>query len=413
MAFKALGKWRYPILIAALTVIIIALLMATKPEAPTQPSTEKSWQVSAVSAERINANPEVELYARTESPHEAKLSTTVASDVTALHALPGQSVKKGDVIIELDDTDAQIALMQAEADLVEFYAVIESEHIRYETDQRALKSEQRMLKIAQDALARQAKLQESNLVAKERSDNAESALAQSELMIAAREQSIKDHPSRLKKLNAGLKRTKARLQAAQRDLEKTQVKAPFDAHITAVLVAPGDRVQPGQNLVELFDHNRVELRVQIPNNLIDDIESALTNEGEVTARGNGHQFKVARLSLASSQQHGGRDAWLVPVDPDLSLPLNKSLRVILELPAQQNLIALPISSIYGTDRVFRIRDERLESLVVQPIGYHYQDGAQDKVLVSSDTINDGDQIITTQLPKAINGLKVTLQGSTK
>jgi hypothetical protein len=89
------------------------------------------------------------------------------------------------------------------------------------------------------------------------------------------------------------------------------------------------------------------------------------------------------------------------------------LRVILELPAQQNLIALPISSIYGTDRVFRIRDERLESLVVQPIGYHYQDGAQDKVLVSSDTINDGDQIITTQLPKAINGLKVTLQGSTK
>ncbi|KZZ41750.1 hypothetical protein A3758_22370 [Oleiphilus sp. HI0118] len=122
---------------------------------------------------------------------------------------------------------------------------------------------------------------------------------------------------------------------------------------------------------------------------------------------------MARLSLASSQQHGGRDAWLVPVDPDLSLPLNKSLRVILELPAQQNLIALPISSIYGTDRVFRIRDERLESLVVQPIGYQYQDGAQDKVLVSSDTINDGDQIITTQLPKAINGLKVTLQGSTK
>ncbi len=122
MAFKALGKWRNPIIIAALTVIFIALLMASKPEAPTQPSTEKSWQVSAVSAERVIANPEVELYARTESPHEAKLSTTMASDVTTLHALPGQSVKKGDVIIELDDTDAQIALMQAEADLTEIYA---------------------------------------------------------------------------------------------------------------------------------------------------------------------------------------------------------------------------------------------------------------------------------------------------
>ncbi len=413
MAFKALGKWRNPIIIAALTVIFIALLMASKPEAPTQPSTEKSWQVSAVSAERVIANPEVELYARTESPHEAKLSTTMASDVTTLHALPGQSVKKGDVIIELDDTDAQIALMQAEADLTEIYAAIESEHIRYESDQRALVSEQRMIKVAKDALSRQNKLQASNLVAKERSDNAESSLAQSELMIAAREQSIKDHPFRLKKLKAGLKRTKARLQAAQRDLDKTQIKAPFDAHITAVHVAPGERVQSGQSLIELFDHNRVELRVQIPNNLVREVESALANEGEVTARSSGSQFKVARLSLASSVQHGGRDAWLVPVDPDLSLPLNKSLRVILELPAQEKLIALPISAIYGTDRVFRINDERLESLVVRPIGYQYEKGTQDKVLVSSDDINDGDQIITTQLPKAINGLKVTAQGNAK
>lgn len=411
MTFKALGKWRNAIIIVALTVIVIALLMATKPEAPMQASTEKSWQVSAVAAERVNAKPEVELYARTESPHEAKLSTTIASDVTSLRALPGESIEKGGVIVELDDTDAQLALMQAEADLTEFHAVIESEHIRYESDKRALKSEQRMLKVAQDALARQNKLQESNLVAKERSDNAESALAQSELMIASREQSIKDHPSRLKKLKAGLKRAKARLQAAQRDLDKTQIKAPFDAHITAVLVAPGDRVQSGQVLVELFDHQRVELRVQIPNNLVSGVKSALENEGEVTARANGTQFKVARLSLANSEQHGGRDAWLLPIDQEQSLPLNKSLRVILELPAKENLIALPISSIYGTNRVFRINDSRLESLVVNPIGYQYISGSQDKVLVSSDEINDGDQIITTQLPKAINGLKVTIQGN--
>ena len=413
MTFNALGKWRNPIIIVALTVIVIALLMATTPEAPTQASTEKSWQVSAVSVERVNASPEVELYARTESPHEAKLSTTIASDVTALHALPGQSIRKGDVIIELDDTDAQLVLMQVEADLTELYAAIESEHIRYESDQRALQSEQRMMKIAEDALARQNKLQASNLVAKERSDNAESALAQSELMIAAREQSIKDHPFRLKKLKAGLKRAKARLQSAQRDLDKTQIKAPFDAHITAVLASPGDRVQSGQILVELFDHQRVELRVQIPNNLVSDVESALANKYEVTARSNNSKFKVARLSLASSQQHGGRDAWLLPIEENQTLPLNKSLRVILELPEKDNLIALPISSIYGTDRVFRINDERLESLVVHPIGYQYKSGTQDKVLVSSDDIQVGDQIITTQLPKAINGLKVMVQGNAK
>ena len=413
MARTLLRKWRYPLIIVGISVLIIALLMSTKPEAPKQPSKEKSWQVSAVTAQRIDASPEVELYANTESPHAAKLSTTIASDVVALHALPGQSIAKGDLIIELDNTDASIALMQAEADLSELHAAIESEHIRFESDQRALTSEQRMLEISKDALDRQNKLQASNLVAKERIDTAESAAAQAELMIAAREQSIKDHPSRLKRLKAGLQRAKARLQAARRDMERTSIRAPFDAHVTEVHVAPGDRVQPSQTLVEVFDPTRVELRVQIPNNMVGEVEAALAKDGEVTARSGDKRYKVDRLSLASSQQHGGRDAWLIPVIEDRTQALNKSLRVILELPKHKDVIALPISSIYGTNGVFRVNDGRLESLTVSPVGYQYQQGKADKVLVIAEAINDGEKIITTQLPKAINGLKVTVQDESK
>lgn len=413
MAVSFLRKWRNPLLIIALSLIIITLLMATKPDAPTRPSIEKTWQVSVVTAMRSTESPEVELYAKTESPHEAKLSTTISSDVVALHALSGQSVEKGTTILELDDTDANLALMQAEADVSELYAAIESEHIRYESDKRALQSEKRMLEIAKDALARQNQLQSSNLVSKERIDNAESAAAQTELMITAREQSIKDHPSRLNRLKAGLKRSKARLDTAKRDMAKTMIKAPFDGHITAIHVAPGERVQAGQTLVEIFDHQRIELRVQIPNNMIASVEDALANNSQVTARSGDKRYRVERLSRASSQQHGGRDAWLTPMEAEHSPALNKSLRVILELPKQEALIALPISAIYGTDRVFRIRDERLESLAVETVGYQYDSGSQDMVLVTSADIEDGDQIITTQLPKAINGLKVTVQGENK
>lgn len=413
MAHTLLLKWRIPLIIVGISIVLIALLMATKPDAPKQPSKEKSWQVSAVTAQRTSASPEIELYAKTESPHSAKLSTTIGSDVVALRALPGQTVKNGSVIIELDNTDAQIALMQAEADVAEQHAAIESEYIRFESDQRALKSEQRMLEIARDALDRQNKLQQSNLVAKERTDNAESAAAQAELMIATREQSIKDHPSRLKRLNAGLQRSKARLKAAQRDMEKTTIRAPFDAHITAIHAAPGDRVQPGQTLVEVFDPARVELRVQIPNNMVSEVETALANSGQVTARSGSVRYMVDRFSMASSQQHGGRDAWLTPLKPDQMLALNKSLRVILELPKHEGVIALPISSIYGNNSVFRINDGRLESLTVSPIGYQYQEGKPDKVLLIAEAISDGDQIITTQLPKAINGLKVSVQEENK
>jgi len=104
---------------------------------------------------------------------------------------------------------------------------------------------------------------------------------------------------------------------------------------------------------------------------------------------------------------------LIPVIEDRTQALNKSLRVILELPKHKDVIALPISSIYGTNGVFRVNDGRLESLTVSPVGYQYQQGKADKVLVIAEAINDGEKIITTQLPKAINGLKVTVQDESK
>ncbi|KZY72787.1 hypothetical protein A3739_27400 [Oleiphilus sp. HI0067] len=56
-------------------------------------------------------------------------------------------------------------------------------------------------------------------------------------------------------------------------------------------------------------------------------------------------------------------------------------------------------------------NDRLESLNVDIIGNLYSDTQRDRILVRSNQLEDGDRIITTQLPKAINGLKVSIQGA--
>jgi len=83
----------------------------------------------------------------------------------------------------------------------------------------------------------------------------------------------------------------------------------------------------------------------------------------------------------------------------------------LDLPAIDNVFSVPVSSIYGTNRIYRIEDERLVAVKVEKLGGQFNEGKQ-FILVRNETLQAGNEIITTQLPHAVNGLKVEVQNTT-
>jgi len=407
--FNKLPKRMKAVLIVFLAIAIVFLLILTKPKPSTQQSAEKTWQVSVVDIQKKTISPQIELFARIESPKLTKLSTTLAADVASLSALAGQTVRKDDPLLVLDDLDATLALRQAEANVSELEAKIASEHNRHKADLEALVAEQRMLQIAEDALARQSKLRASQLVAEERKETAEATAATNQLKVTLRQQSISDHPSRLAQLQASLKRARAQLAIAKRDLDKTVIKAPFDGKVTEVYVAPGARVTPNQALVEMYDNSALELKVQLPSRIANIVDSALQNGLEINGSANGDVLKLMRVAGNTSQRHGGRDAWFQPLATEHKFALNQSLKVVINLPAESGLVSLPIPSIYGTNRVYKVEDERLVPVEVSVIASEFIEGEKDRVLVRSASLNTGDRVITTQLPKAIHGLKVSIK----
>ena len=77
------------------------------------------------------------------------------------------------------------------------------------------------------------------------------------------------------------------------------------------------------------------------------------------------------------------------------------------LPAEQQVVALPVQSIYENDRVYEVvGDDRLQGITVQRIGDHRAADGGYRVLVRGDGLRPGSRIITTQLPKASDGLRV-------
>lgn len=403
--------WFTPLAIIVMTLLIVSFMVSTKPTPPKQATPEKEWLVETETLQFKTAVPQLNLLGEVANPFDSILSAGIVADVSEVPVRQGMRVQKGDVLIRLDDQEINLTLKQRQADVAELKAQIVSEKNRYATDQASLEEEQRLLTIAENAVKRQASLKASNLVAQERYDQAESQRAQTALSVNARKLQLADHPSRLAQLNARLTRAETLLNDAMLDAQRAQIKAPFDGIITAVNVSPGERVQIGQALVSLYDINSMELHAQIPDRHVAGIKQALA-AGEIiyaqtTRFGNTYPLALQRLAGQVKTGSGGINAIFLPTSSEHDFVLNTTIEILVNLPGIEDSVSLPLSALYGGNRIYRIEDGRLQSIDVQVIGKELDpDGKQDRAIIQSKLLKAGDVIATTQLPNAISGLKV-------
>lgn len=413
MADQSKKKWKFPLIIILVCAGIIFLLIASKPSPPKVSTEEKAWRVDVESLQFSSHHPTLSLLGSVTSPFKAELSAVIQADVLSVPVREGDSVSKGQKLLSLDKRDIQSRVTQRQADLDELEASMDAETNRYRADLKLLEDESRLLQVSRDAFARQQRLKSSNLVAQERLEQAESQVATSALAVTARKLAINDHPNRMRQLEARISRAKALLEEAQRDLQRSELVAPFDGVITSVMVAPGERVQVGQALVRMYDLEQAEVRAQIPDKYLPIVRQAL-NEGQtVLASAQSHEgrleFELARLAGQTNAAAGGLDAFFRPMETGLPLILNSTLRLEARLPALDNTFTLPVSSIYGTDRIYRIEQGRIQAINIRQRGTMTDANGRTRVILDRGELETGDRIITTQLPNAISGLKVELK----
>ena len=415
---KTIGrKWKFPLIIVGVLVLILMVLKFAKPSPPKAESHEKSWLVSTKTLAFVTASPQIALLGTVESPFDSQLSAALTTDVTYVPVREGQAVSKGQLLIELDAREISLQLKQRQADVQDLDAQIKAEQNRFKSDQKSLSDENALRAISNQALARQTKLKASNLVAQERIEQAESQLAQSSLAITSRELSIADHPNRLQQLKAKLTRAQTAYENAQIDVQRTQIAAPFDGVITEVSVAPGERVQNGQALTRLYDSKAIEVRAQLPDRHMALIRSAIDSGATISARaqhyGERVDLNLERLSGQANRGAGGVDALFIPQQMTDASPkalvLNSSLKIFVDLPALDKVVTLPVSAIYATKRVYRVKDSRLEAIEIKVLGSQLDKNGRSLAIITSPHLKAGDLIVTTQLPNAISGLKVTVR----
>ena len=394
------------------TMLAIVLLAMFKPSAPTRDVSERHDRVRYVLAEPGAHSPSIQLFGRVQSPRAADLTAVVTANVTSIPVRAGSKVSAGQLLIQLDDTEASLARDRAKASRDEAAAQLQTTRLRYQSDRKSLALEKKLAKLSEDNLQRLQSLRGKNLVSQTQLDQAEEAKARAELSLSQRQLSVSDFENELARMEARLASAEAQLQQAELDLTRTRVEAPFDGTVTDIPVAPGERVRPGEPLLSLFADAELEVRAQIPERYLAAVRDGL-GQGELAAstelEGRTLALNLKRLAGDASDARGGIDGLFEFVDGVPAAALGRPLTITLTLPARDNLIALPATALHGLNRLYVIDDDNRLRRVQADIVGEAMDRENAQLLLHAPTLEGGERIMTTQLPQAIVGLPVDPQ----
>ncbi|MCI1006218.1 MULTISPECIES: HlyD family efflux transporter periplasmic adaptor subunit [unclassified Herbaspirillum] len=213
----------------------------------------------------------------------ATVTPAINGIVAAVDVVDTQAVKKGDVLVRIDDADARLAVDQAAADLdrterkVKGYfandAGLAAQVLAREADQKRasaqLLSAQADLQRAQIDLQRREALAKSGSVSGEELSNARTALLTAQANLKAAEAAEVQSRANIKATQGAEKAStvltanttvadnpevvlaRAKLDQARLDLERTVLRAPVDGVIARRQVQVGQRVQSGASLLSV------------------------------------------------------------------------------------------------------------------------------------------------------------------
>lgn len=185
-------------------------------------------------------------------------------------------------------------------------------------------------------------------------------------------------------------------------LSKYTIRAPYDGILTDALVNPGALVRSGQKLGELINPKVYEMEVAINAKYMD-----LLKKGslvEVTSRDTEQSWKgkIARVNGRVDQTSQTVKAYIEVQGEDLREGIY--LEAHLEAKSEENAYEIPRQLLVNNESVYVLKDSIIDLVQIDPVYFN------DKTVVIKGLENDT-PILSRPVPGAYPGMKVEVFGS--
>ncbi len=225
----------------------------------------------------------------------------------------------------------------------------------------------------------------------------------------------------LNKVRADLAATEAELKTAMLDLERTQIRAPFNAMVRSKSVDFGSQVTPQEPLAELVGTDTYRIQVSIPVDRLEWIQTP-SQAGDPGSKariiyGQGHERSGQVIRLMGDLATEGRMARiLVEVSDPVGLnastqdraPLLISEYVRIEIQGRRldGVFEIPRSALRDHSSVWLVgENQTLEIRKVRPI---WRDA---EIVLLKDALKPGENLIVSDLAAPVEGMMLRVDAS--
>jgi len=227
---------------------IVMALVHTKPQQAAEVSPPPP-QVSSVRVVRGDLQPSTLVKGQLQPAQRAWLRFETAGRVVQRHVEPGDHAPTGTVLLRIEDGDLRDALTRTRARL-------ERERAVAERDRRLLKLTRAQVELQQRENERLAELREDALTSQASYDDAARRLLGLQAELERLRHAVQTADSRLEELQAEVSR-------AARELQRAELKAPFDGTVNRVRLEVGDYANPNMEVVEWVRIDALDLHLEI------------------------------------------------------------------------------------------------------------------------------------------------------
>jgi len=403
-----------PLCVLMIAIAIFAILKATKPVAPLKEVEERFWPVAAQTVVFEEIRPLVQSFGEIHAGREAELRAQVSGTVIHVHEAlgDGASVKAGDILVTIDDFDYQATFKERSADLAEANAKLDELKIVLVGEENLLPGDKRQVVISTREVERQRKLLKSSAGRRKTFDDSQAALNDRKQKVLVRVQAIARLKTQIIQAQSGVEKTQTALSKAVRDVEDTQLKAPFDGFLTDTDVTAGKQVSTSDRLGRLISLDRMEAgfhlsetdyaRLTRQKDLINRMVQVIVQRGLEKTK---YEAEIIRIDGRVDAKTGGRKVFAALSGLTLQTDLRPGVFVEVLVPDQlyKKVVSVPVRALHDNDHVYVIKDDRLQKRTVTVVARN-----GDTVLVESGLM-PGDIICITRFTEMGTGIKVAVK----
>jgi len=293
---------------------------------------ETALTVSAVSAEKRDISQVVKYPGTVRGINEVHIMPKVSARVTGIYVKPGDTVRAGQTILTLDNSDFEAAIKQAEAAVAMAEAGKKANDIQLEN--------------ARLNYERTKQLFEAGAVSQQQLEAAQAAY---EALAAG-------------SAEAAVEQARAGLLAAQNQLKNCTITSPINGVVGSINLSLGDTANPTSPAATVTDTSRLEIETLVSESEVSYIKTG--DEVEILIKAAGDNVFKGKVESVANVPDPVKRNYAVKVvldNPENKIKSGMFAEVIINTVSKQDVLCVPISAVIprnGRDTIYTIDKEK-------------------------------------------------------